>query len=508
MSIQTRICQAISASICTLIVQSSVMAATLPDDHEQIIQQELAQRPSYFDIKDIPEITDKRPIRIVVERGLGKRLLAPYIIPKFSEKTGIEVEVIELTLEQMLKEQRTSVVNLQSQYDMISIEGSWLKGWADQSLVYSLSALAKRFDSVSSFSAHTSYFYSSLLTMMSYEQELYALPYSNYTMVNHYRHDLFEHPSEQQTFLAQYGYPLAPPNDVQQLLDVAEFFTRSKGSALAGETLSEDFYGVTLMAGYAPHVGDEFSTLIWGLKGQWFKPAYHNNLNSIHGFYIDDANPEFLQTAEIYKQLLKFAPPQALSSSWREGSQQFRHGKTAMYPFSYNNVWALNAQVETLVPGAKIAAAQVPLGQPYFGGWGIAIPIDARNVEGAYWLSKYMTSFEAQFANTLTAGSPCRIDVATHEFFARPEQHLNGGALNQGHIALTAWRDNWQDKGHYTSIAMQHIYDVIQETSYSVASQRLAPEFALSSANKKIKELHNRHGRSPFKVAPLEGFAQ
>lgn len=487
---------------CSLMLLSSYTLAN-SFEVESLIKNELQQRPSQFSLQDIPVIDDQRPIRVVVEKGHGRQLLLPYVIPHFTAHTGIEVQITELTLDQLGHEQRQSILNLTGQYDLVTVEGSWIGGWADQSLLYPLDSLVRRFDTPSNFSSHVGHFYPALVELMTYQQQLYALPYTNYTMVNHYRADLFEHPNEKRAFLERYGYPLVPPSNSQQLIDIAEFFTRQAGEKLADKTLTHNSYGVALMGGYSPHVGDEFSSLLWGLGGSWFTPLYHSNQAQPHGFEVPEHNIEFIQASKLYLQLIKFAPPQVLSSSWLEASQQFASGHIAMFPFAYNNLWPRNAAVQQH-SGARIAAAQTPLGRPYFGGYGMGIPIDARNSEAAYWFLKYLTSFESQFANALNQGSPCRSDVVTHPYFKHPQRHLVSGAFNQGHLAISHWNGELRNKGHYTSIAMQHIYDDLQETAYAVASQRLSPQVALTSFNSRIRELQNQYGRYPVKVSHQE----
>ncbi|MDG3087860.1 extracellular solute-binding protein [Vibrio hannami] len=470
------------------------------------VQEQLQTVPSQFQLSDIPEIANKKPLRVVVEKGLGSSLLLPYVVPNFERFTGIKVEIVEMTLEQMGAYQLNSLQNLESKYDLVTVEGSWVSSWADQGLLLPMATLARTFDTPNNLADHISYIYPSLVELLTYRSELYALPYTNYTMVSHYRRDLFNHPDEQASFEAQYGYILAPPANKKQLIDVAKFFTRSKGEKLAGEVLTEDFFGVSLMAGYEPHIGDEFSSLLWGFDGSWLSPIYDADSGNINGFQVNNQNDAFIQTSDTYLKLLEYAPPQAINSSWNEASIQFSTGKTALFPFAYNNLWSLNAKVEELIPNAEIAASHVPLGKPYFGAYGMSVPIDAPNPEGAYWLLRYITSFEGQLASAVYSGSPCRSDVVTLPVFQKQKMHRISGSFSQVHKAMMSWRGELQNKGHYTSIAMQHIYNELKEASYAVASRRLKPEFALIQLNKKIGTLQNLYGRHPMILSPLEAY--
>ncbi len=66
----------------------------------------------------------------------------------------------------------------------------------------------------------------------------YALPYHDGPMMFIYRRDLFEDPREQNTFQAQYGQSLRPPQTWSEYLRVAQFFTRPEqnlyGAVAAG----------------------------------------------------------------------------------------------------------------------------------------------------------------------------------------------------------------------------------------------------------------------------------
>lgn len=78
---------------------------------------------------------------------------------------------------------------------------------------------------------------------LSHEGKFYAIPYLSAPWMLGYRKDLFEHQGERDAFRARYGYQLGAPRTYKAMLDIAKFFTRKKGDTLAGETLSEDFFG-------------------------------------------------------------------------------------------------------------------------------------------------------------------------------------------------------------------------------------------------------------------------
>jgi multiple sugar transport system substrate-binding protein len=83
-------------------------------------------------------------------------------------------------------------------------------------------------------------------TLTKFQGSTYGFLTWNYNQVYWARGDLLGHPEEKAAFKAKYGYDLAPATTLEQVRDIAAFFTRAKGSKLAGETLTSDFYGIVL----------------------------------------------------------------------------------------------------------------------------------------------------------------------------------------------------------------------------------------------------------------------
>jgi multiple sugar transport system substrate-binding protein len=114
------------------------------------------------------------------------------------------------------------------------------------------------------------------------------------------RKDLIENPDEQAAFQEEYGYDLAPPQTLQQMRDIAEFFTRDAGEQLAGETLDRPFYGFT----------QDGSRLGTAWQDFWF-----NYVLPFGGDLFDEngtptANrAENLAALEFWQSMFEFAPP-------------------------------------------------------------------------------------------------------------------------------------------------------------------------------------------------------
>lgn len=120
------------------------------------------------------------------------------------------------------------------------------------------------------------------------------------------RRDLMENPDEQAAFSAEYGYDLAPPETLQQMRDIAEFFTRDAGETLGGETLSSPVYGFI----------QEGARL-----GATWSDVWYNYIKQFGGDLFDENGtptadrPENVAGLEFWKSMFEFAPPGAAELS-------------------------------------------------------------------------------------------------------------------------------------------------------------------------------------------------
>lgn len=114
-----------------------------------------------------------------------------------------------------------------------------------------------------------------------------------------YRQDLFEDPDEMAAFEAEYGYPLAVPENYEQLTDIAKFFTRP----------DENQYGVAIYTQIdydAMTMGVENTMFSWG--GDW-KDADNNVMGIVN-------SPENIASLEAYKELYDCCQVPGLSNAF------------------------------------------------------------------------------------------------------------------------------------------------------------------------------------------------
>lgn len=137
-------------------------------------------------------------------------------------------------------------------------------------------------------------------TLSVFDGKRYGFLTWNYNQIYWARNDLLTNPTEKAAFLAKYKYPLAPATTTQQMMDVAEFFTRKKGAMLAGQPLKADFFGIVME----------------GIPGGTTLGTVWENLLANYGGGLLDAagkpafdSPENIAALTYWAKLWKYAPP-------------------------------------------------------------------------------------------------------------------------------------------------------------------------------------------------------
>jgi len=243
-----------------------------------------------------------------------------------------------------------------------------------------------------------------LMASLAIDDKLYAVPFSAHTIYLNYRHDLFEHPDEQKAFKEKYGYDLpSPPITLDQLRDTAEFFTRKSGETLAGATLDQDIYGITLS-------GKRHVSMIYN---------FYNILYAFDEKVVDsDSGPEYgpltinsdkgVAALTYYKDLLdNFAPPGGLTYTWDEQLAAMQSGLAAQALLWADASYAMAHDTEQSKVVGKVAFSGTPIGARKIVNlhqWGMFIPTTSKSPEAA-WLFLQWTQRPDVQAKLMSTGS-------------------------------------------------------------------------------------------------------
>lgn len=220
---------------------------------------------------------------------------------------------------------------------------------------------------------------------LAHEGQLYGVPFSAHSMYLNWRFDVFEHPDEQAAFQERYGYELpSPPITMQQVWDTSEFFTRKAGETLAGETLAQDVYGMTLS-------GKRHISMLWN---------FYNFLYALGGKVVDSAaGPEYgplvinsdagVAALTFYRDLItKFGPPGSLNYTWDEQLAAMQGGLALQTLLWADASYAISHDEAQSTVVGKVAYSGTPIGERKIVNlhqWGMLLPTVAKNPE-ASWL--------------------------------------------------------------------------------------------------------------------------
>jgi multiple sugar transport system substrate-binding protein len=162
----------------------------------------------------------------------------------------------------------------------------------------------------------------------------YGLPMVPEVLLTYYRTDLLCDEGEQAAFMNKYGYklPCTPEEmndaDWDMVRDFGEFFRRTKGEKLAGETLDDDFYGIAYQAAKTiDNAITQINAFIWQHGGSLWDESKAPE-GQAEGVVNSDAAVRGL---EHYLSLLEYMPPVVKTGSLDvlKIDELFREGKVA-----------------------------------------------------------------------------------------------------------------------------------------------------------------------------------
>lgn len=453
-----------------------------------------------FDLPDIPKIKNRKPIHVALESGGGSKLIIP-LVKKFSEHTGIKVTYESLIMSQAYPKQNLDLVSGTGAYDIVVVEASTTNEWAPY--LWPVKELAQEVDpgGLESLEAALHGQHPIMLRCDSdVDGKAYGLPYKTYHQAMFIRKDAFDHPIEKKNFKEKYGYELAPATTWKQLHDQAQFFTRKKGELLKGEPLKEDLYGTAVMAGRY-EINDEISARIWSYGQDWATLVRDEN-GRPKEFVITKKDKEALRRSlQEYKDLLPYSSPGCLTGFWDFVTAQYVAGKTIIIPHLYVSLHKWASTVEDKIPGAKYALYPVVGNRGYTGNWYQSVAKSSKNPEAAYWLMRYLTSYEAQRPAMEKGWSGTRWDFVSDVKYQEPKWRRI--VAQRSNILMHAWSepgyyDFVNDLFFFNSDAAGKIYEVQIILCHEAMTGKSIDE-TVKEMTKQTIELQKKFGTLPIR---------
>jgi len=313
------------------------------------------------------------------------------VLPKFTEETGIKVEVDKLQYMAMRQKQTLELTKPKGDYDLITFV---VFSKADYVPARQIEALAPFFmnpkladpdydpeDLVSGYVQNIGVAGGKKGYLPGPTGALYGIPFGAETSVLGYRKDIFE------------KHHLKVPETYDELLDlVCKIPELEPGMA-----------GLTSRGASGHQLSHAFLLHLAPLGGRFYDDKWNPIVNNEAG----------VKAGEALQKILKCGPEGGTSFGFAEMKNVFLQGKAAMYLDSTSAAAEFQDPEKSKVVG-KVGWALHPKGVrrgSQTGGFGIAIPSNAQHKEAAFLLMQWLTSKRIDKLIALEGGSPCRFST-------------------------------------------------------------------------------------------------
>ncbi len=479
-----------------LLIASAGFAGGKPEvkaTEEKAVVKSTQPIPALFSLKDIPEIKNKKTITMAVETGEAWDKVIAYI-KDFSKKTGVEVNVERVASPVVYSKENVELLGGTGYYDVVYVETAWTVEWSDY--LYKLKELANTYDpwGAAGFEAELKNFSPSILVCGQAYGDQMVMPFYTYHVAMFVRQDVFDNQLEKENFRKKYGYDLKPAKTNKELSDQGEFFTRKKGEKLMGKTLDYDIYGLAMMAG-AYQINDEISGRLWG-KNSDYATVVRDGSGNIKEFVITKENKKMLaETLQEYKDQLKYCSPGCLTANFDFVVAQMGEGRAIIQPHQFSSCFAWNAGIlKKNLPEAKLGVYNAVGEQPYTGAWSVGVAKASKNPEAAYWLLRYLSSFETQMVVMSEGGQiSTRMDVVGDKKWQTPENRYPMGELAD--VLLASWKTQAKyvpNYWYFNTKAGGKVYEMQMNVFHKPMSGETTVEQAVAESVAKTLELTSK----------------
>lgn len=343
--------------------------------------------------------TDREENAVVEKTGKKLRILlnespsseaVKALIPNFTRKTGIEVEVVTRKISQMydavMADRREEV------FDIYSIDLPWMEEIAGKGMISCLDDFAREHRDLMA-----QYTEDVLQAFSLVNGKTYAVPYVFSVQLLFYRKDLFEKIKNQRLYYEWYKEDLRVPQTWEEFNMVARLFTRQYNPD------AETRYGITLGGSAFSGAACEYFPRLWSMGGDLVGE------NSI----LKDT--QTAQAAlENYIEGFRYANPEAVDWWWDEQVKEFMKGNAAMMIMFTEHASSLVEKKHFRIAG-KYEVAPLPGKTSVLGGWSLVIRKTSEHQDEARQFLEWISDKNMVEDNAVLGRVYPRLDEQTRE---------------------------------------------------------------------------------------------
>ena len=277
------------ATLSLLLVAAALLGGAVPDPA-------LAQAWSYKDAakpfagKSITVLDEITPLQETMKT----------LVPAFEKETGIKVDYQLLNHFEVISKGQADMLSGRGAYDAVLLHSPQMGLLLEAGVIRPIDEFLANKALASPGLDRADFIQPAADSLTKFRGKTYGFLNWNYNVVYWARGDLFAHPEEKAAFKKKYNYDLGPAKTLQQMRDIAEFFTRKKGEKLAGQPLESDFYGIVLE-------GIKGGTTFWVVWDAFIK-NFGGDIFDADG-KPTVSRPENVAAVKFWADLWKFSPP-------------------------------------------------------------------------------------------------------------------------------------------------------------------------------------------------------
>jgi len=407
--------------------------------------------------------------------------------PIWEELTGIKINVIELSYNDIYSNQLQDHLTGGGAYDVITFSPMWLIDFVNAGVVEPLNPYIDKYMNKPDLEDYLPPYGSEGYGRLG--DTWYGLPDDGDVFLLYYRKDLFEDPENQAEFKDKYGYDLAAPKIWKEFDDIGNFFT---------DKYAPELYGAAMQR----------------LEGQayswWYGP-----FSAYGGEFFDIDTMKSLINSDIGVRTLtemvnqnKFMPPGVEKWGFMEILSAWMDGKLAMCitwpPIGrWGAGYGATAKQLEWVPASKVVGkvgyVPMPGGRPtQAGGFSEGVSADSKNKEAAYLYAQWICSPEISLQRVMlpfTLRDPYRIShfksAAYRNLWPEADEYLDaleeGGMVIQFELGIPGARE----------------YAEAIDNACTAAYAGTDPKAAMDEAARRWDEITERLGRDAQREAYL-----